>query len=144
MSIRSRQADGRQNGGAAVTVVESIQHAHPPLVVHHFIAHGDIGNTEVCELHALNGVLRQLVNNGIIMQPSADVGLHIPRAIVAGLGDVILVDAQRCFLAGVDGRFCERCGDKAQSHDSGHEHGQYAMDLFHLLVSFLMLDFLQK
>ena len=33
--------------------------------------------------------------------------------------------------------------DRAQSHNSGHEHGQYAVDLFHLVFSFISI-FLQK
>ena len=50
------QADGGQHGGAAITVVEAIQHTHLPLTVHHFIVHGDISNADISEFHALNGV----------------------------------------------------------------------------------------
>ena len=39
------------------------------LTIHQFIVHGDIGNAEVGELHALNGVLAQLVDNRIVMPP---------------------------------------------------------------------------
>ena len=137
------QADGRQDGGAAVTVVEAIQHAHLPLTVHDLIVHGNVGYAEVGELHALNGVLCQLVDNRVVMQACADVGLRVPRAVIAGLGDVILVDAQGCFFAGVDGRFGKCRGDEAQSHNNGHEHGQYAMDFFHLVFSSIS-NFLQK
>ena len=77
------------------------------------------------------------------MQTGGNVGLGIPRTLCAGLGDVVFVDGKGCFLAGVDGRLCERCGDEAQSHNSGHEHGQYAVDLFHLVFSFISI-FLQK
>ena len=116
----------------------------PKGVIHDLTVHGDVSNAKVGELHALDGVLCQLVNNGIIMQAGGNVGLRVPRAIVAGLGDVVLIDAQGCFFAGVDGRLGKCRGDEAQSHDSGHEHGQYAMDLFHLVVSFIKSDFLQK
>ena len=75
------------------------------------------------------------------MQPSADVGFGIPRTLRAGSGDVVLVDGKGGVLCGVDGRFCERCGDEAQSHDSGHEHGQYAMDLFHVQLFSLFIIF---
>ena len=67
VSVCGSQADGRQHGGAAITVVEAIQHTHLPLTIHQFIVHSDIGNTEVGELHALDGVLCQLVHNGGIM-----------------------------------------------------------------------------
>ena len=129
------QADSRQHGVGALGVVEAIQHTYRALAVHHFIAHGDIGNTEVGELHALDGVLCQLVNNGIVMQPSADVGLSIPRAVAACLGDVVLVDRKGCLFAGVDGRLGKCRGDEAQCHNSGHEQREYAMDLFHLVFS---------
>ena len=148
VSVCAGQADGRQNGGAAVTVVEAIQHTHLPLTVHHFIAHGDIGNTEVSELHALNGVLAQLVHDGIIVQTGGNVGLSIPRAVVAGLGDVVLVDRKGCFLAGVDGRrriCCGKCcGHQPKGHKRRQQQCQHAMDLFHLAVSFIKSDFLQK
>ena len=145
VSVCGGQADGRQHGGAAITVVKAIQHTHLPLTIHQFIVHGDIGNTEVGELHALNGVLAQLVDNRIVMQAGGNVGFRIPRAIFAGCGDVILVDRKGCFLCRVDCRLCERCGDEAQSHNNGHEQREHAMDLFHVqFVSFLMLDFLQK
>ena len=124
VSVCGSQADGRQNGGAAVGTVEAIQHTHLPLAVRQFIVHGNVGNTEVCELHALNGVLAQLVNNSVVMQAGGNVGFRIPRTLRAGSGDVVLVDGKGGVLCGVDGRFCERCGDEAQSHDSGHEHGQ--------------------
>lgn len=115
------QADGRQHGGAAITVVEAIQHTHLPLTIQQFIVHDGVGHAEVSELHALNGVLRQLVNNGIIMQPSADVGLSIPRTVVAGCGDVVLVDRKGCFLAGVDGRRRICCGKCCGHQAKGHE-----------------------
>ena len=126
-----------------VGTVEAIQHTHLTLTVHHFIVHGDIGNAEVGELHALNGVLAQLVDNRVIMQAGGNVGLGIPRAVFAGCGDVILIDTQGCFLAGVDDRLCERCGDETQSHNNGHEQREHAMDLFHLVLSFISI-FLQK
>ena len=144
VSVRSGQTDGRQYGIGAFSAVEAIQHTHLTLALHQFIVHGDVGHAEVCELYALNGILAQLVGNRTVMQAGGNVGLRVPRAIAAGRGDVVLIDAQGCFFAGIDGRLCERCGDEAQSHDSGHEHGQYAMDLFHLVFSFIKSDFLQK
>ena len=135
------QADGRQNGGASITVVEAIQHAHLTLTIHDLTVHGDVSNAKVGELHALDGVLCQLVNNGIIMQTGGNIGLHIPRAVIAGLGDVVLVDAQGCFFAGVDSRLGKCRGDEVQSHDSGHEHGQYTMDLFHVQLFSLFIIF---
>ena len=144
MSVCVGQADGRQYSVAAVRAVKAIQDANLTLTVYQFIVHGNISDAKVGELHALNGVLAQLVNNRVVMQTSGNVGLRVPRAIVAGLGDVVFVDGKGCFFAGVDGRFCERCGDEAQSHNNGHEQREHAMDLFHLAVSFLMLDFLQK
>ena len=144
VSVCAGQTDGRQNGDASITVVEAIQHAHLTLALHHFIVHGDVGHAEVCELYALNGVLAQLVDNRVVMQAGGNVGLRVPHAVRAGLGDVVLIDAQRCFLAGVDGRLGKYRGDEAQSHNSGHEQREHAMDLFHLVVSFIKLDFLQK
>ena len=143
VGIGSGQADGGQHGVGAVTAVEAIQHTHLMLTIHDLVAHGNISDAKVGKLHALNGVFAQLVDNRVIVQAGGDVGFSIPRAVIAGLGDVVLVDAQGCFFAGIDGRFCERCGDEAQSHNNGHEHGQYAMDLFHLVFSFISI-FLQK
>ena len=143
VNVCGSQADGRQHGVAAITIVETIQHTHLTLTVQHFIVHGDVGSAKVGELYTLNGILCQLVYNGIVMQPSADVGLGIPCTVFAGCGDVVFIDAQGRFFAGVNGRLGERCGDEAQSHNNGHEQCQYAMDLFHLVVSFISI-FLRK
>ena len=35
------------------------------------------------------------------MQAGGNVGLRVPRAVIAGLGDVILVDTQGRFFAGI-------------------------------------------
>ena len=144
MCVCAGQADGRQYGIRAFRAIKAIQHTHLTLALHQFIVHGDVGHAEVCELYALDGVLAQLVDNRVVMQAGGNVGLRVPRAVIAGLGDVVFVDGKGCFLAGVDGRLGKCCGDEAQSHDSDQEHGPYAMDLFHLVVSFLMLDLLQK
>ena len=61
------QTDGRQHGGAAVGTVESIQHTHPTLAIHQFTVHGNVSDAEVGKLHALNGVLAQLVDNRVVM-----------------------------------------------------------------------------
>ena len=37
------------------------------------------------------------------MQAGGNVGLRVPRAVIAGLGDVILVDTQGRFFAGMVG-----------------------------------------
>jgi len=140
VSVCGSQADGRQNGGAAVTVVEAIQHTHLPLTVQHFIAHGDVGHAEVGELHTLDGVFCQLIHDGgIIVQAAGNVGFRIPRTVAAGRGDVVLVDGKGCFFAGVDGRLGKCHGDEAQSYNNGHEQCQYAMDLFHLLFSLFII-----
>ena len=67
VSVRGGQTNGGQHGGAAVTVVEAIQHTHLTLTLHQFIVHGDVGHAEVCELYALNGVFCQLIHDGGIM-----------------------------------------------------------------------------
>ena len=144
VSICGSQADGGQHGVGALRAIKAIQHTHMTLTIHDLVVHGNVSDAEVGELHALNGILAQLVNDSVVMQTGADVGFRIPHAVLAGFCDIVLVNGERRLLAGVDGRLCERCGDEAQSHNNGHEHGQYAMDLFHLVVSFLMLDFLQK
>ena len=136
VSICGRYADGGQH---RVSAVEAIQHAHRALTVHDFIVYGDIGNAEVGKLHTLNGVLAQLVDNRVVTQAGGNVGVRVPRAVLAGLGDVILVNVQGCFLAGVDGRLGKCRGDEAQSHDSDQEHGPYAMDLFHLVFSLFII-----
>ena len=143
VSVRSGQADSRQHGVAALRAIKAIQHTHLTLTIHQLTVHGDVGYAEVGELHTLDGVFCQLVNNGVIMQTGADVGLGIPRAVAAGLGDVVFVDGKGYFFAGVDGRFCERCGDEAQCHNSGHEQHEYAVNLFHFIFSFIS-KFLQK
>ena len=124
VSVCAGQADGRQHGVAAFRAIKAIQHTHRALTVQHFIVHGDVGHAEVCELYALNGVLAQLVDNRVVMQAGADIGPSVPCALRTGRGDVVLVDGKGCFLAGVNGRLGKCCGDEAQSHDSGHEHGQ--------------------
>ena len=148
MGVCGGQTDGRQHGGAAVGTVESIQHTHPTLAIHQFTVHGNVSDAEVGKLHALNGVLAQLVDNRVVMQAGGNVGLSIPRAVVAGLGDVVLVDRKGCFLAGVDGRrriCCGKCcGHQPKGHKRRQQQCQHAMDLFHLAVSFIKSDFLQK
>ena len=141
VSVRGGQTEGGQHGVASLRAVETIQHAHLPLTVHDLIVHGDVSDAEVGELHALNGVLCQLVDNRVVVQAGGNVGFRIPRTLRAGSGDVVLVDGKGGVLCGVDGRFCERCGDEAQSHDGGHEHGQYAMDLFHVQLFSLFIIF---
>ena len=145
MSIGSGQADGGQHSIGAVTAVEAIQHAHLTLTVHHLVVHGNIGNAEVGELHALDGILAQLVDNRVIVQAGGDVGFSIPYAIFAGFGNVIFIDTQGCFLAGVNGRLGKCRSHQAEGHERRHQQRQNAMDLFHVqLISFVMLDFLQK
>ena len=115
------------------------------LTIHNLVAHGSIGYLQICELNALNGVFAQLVNDGIVMQAGGNVGFRIPHAIFAGFGNVIFIDTQGCFLRQINGRFCGKCrSNETQGHNGGHEHGEYAMDLFHLVVSFVNSDFLQK
>ena len=148
VSVRAGQADGRQHGGAAVGTVEAIQHTHLTLAVHQFIVHGDVGNTEVGELHALNGILAQLVGNRTVMQASRNIGLSVPRTVFASRGDVVFIDAQGCLLAGIDDRRRICCGKCRRHQPKGHKRRQqqcqYAMDLFHLVFSFIKSDFLQK
>ena len=80
------------------------------------------------------------------MQAGGNIGFRIPHTIFAGFGNVILIDAQGCFLRRVNGRFCGKCrSHQAEGHERRHQQRQYAMDLFHAqFVSFLMLDLLQK
>ena len=144
MSVCGGQVDSGQHGIGAFRAVKAIQHTHLPLTIHQLIVHGDIGNAEVGKLHALDGVLAQFINDSVVMQAGGNIGLHIPRAVVAGLGDVILVDAQGCFFAGVDGRLGKCRCHEADGHERRQNQCHYAMDLFHSVVSFLMLDFLQK
>ena len=138
------QADGRQYSVAAVGGVKAIQHTDRALTVHHFVVHGDIGNTEISELHALNGVLAQLVDNRVIVQAGGNIGLHIPRTLCAGRGDVVFVDAQERLFAGVNGRLGKSRSHQADDHERRQQQRQYTMDLFHLVVSSVKSDFLQK
>ena len=146
VGICGGHADGGQHG---VRAVKAVQHAYLTLAVHHLIIHGDVGHAEVGKLHALHGVFCQLVDNGIVMQAGADIGFRVPRAVLAGHGDVVFIDVQGRFLAGVDGRrrICcgERRGHQADDHKRRQQQRHYAMDLFHVqLFSFLNSDFLQK
>lgn len=148
VSVCAGQADGRQYGIGAFRAIKAIQRTHLTLALHQFIVHGNVSHAEVGELHALDGVLAQLVDNRVVTQAGGNVGLGIPRTVVAGLGDVVLVDAQGCFLAGVDGRRRICCGKCRRHQADGHKRRQqqcpYAMDLFHLVFSFVKSDFLQK
>ena len=145
MSVRGGQPDGGQHGVGAVRGVEAIQHTHMTLTIHDLVTHGDISYLQIRKFNTLNGILAQLVNDGIVMQAGGNVGFCIPHAIFAGFGDVIFIDTQGCFLRRINGRFCGKChSNEAQGHNGGHEHGEYAMDLFHLVVSFVNSDFLQK
>ena len=94
VSVCAGQTDGRQYGIRAFRAIKAIQHTHLTLALHQFIVHGDVGHAEVGELYALNGVLCQLVDSRIVMLAGGNVGLGIPRAVVAGLGDIVLIDAQ--------------------------------------------------
>ena len=145
VSVRGGQADGGQHGVGALRVVEAKQHTDRALTVHDFIVHGNVSDAEVGELHALNGVFAQLIHDGVIMQTGGKIRFSVPHAVLAGLGDVIFIDTQGCFLRRINGRFCGKCrSNETQGHNGGHEHGEYAMDLFHLVVSFVNSDFLQK
>ena len=56
VGICGGQANGRQHSVAALRAIEAIQHAHLTLIVHDLVAHGNVSDAEVGELHALNGV----------------------------------------------------------------------------------------
>ena len=62
--------------------------------------------------------------------------------------DVVFIDAQGCLFRGVDGRrriCCGKCcGHQPKGHKRRQQQCQHAMDLFHLAVSFIKSDFLQK
>lgn len=145
VSVCAGQTDGRQYGIRAFRAIETIQHTHLTLTIHQFVVHGDVSNTEVGELHALNGILAQLVGNRTVMQASRNIGLSVPRAVFAGRGDVVFIDAQRCLLAGIDDRrriCCGKCrGHQPKGHKRHQQQCQYAMDLFHVQLFSLFIIF---
>ena len=136
VSLGSGHADSGQHGVGAIRGVEAVQHANLTLIVHQLIVHGDVGHLQIGELHALNGVLAQLVNNGVVMQTGRDVGFCVPYTIRAGLGDIVLINRKRRFLAGVNGRFCGKCRSQSEGHEHRHQQRQYATNLFHLVFSY--------
>ena len=143
VDVRGGHADGGQH---RVSAVKAVQHAHLTLPVHHLIIHGDVSDTKIGKLHALHGVFAQLVDDGVVMQAGGNIGLRVPRAVRAGLGDVVLIDIQGRLFRGVNGGFHgERRGHEADGHKRRQQQRHYAMDLFHVqLFSFLNSDFLQK
>ena len=136
--LRRRQADGGQNGIAAIEAVQHIYCAG-------FIVGSHIRHAEIGELHALHGVGRERVDDGIVMQAGGDVGFRIPRTVRTGFRDIVLVDVQGRLPAGVEGRRCEGCSHQGEGHERCQQQRQYTMDLFHVQwFSFFKSDFLQK
>jgi len=140
VGVRGGQTDGSEHGIAALRAIEAIQHANLTLTVHDLVAHGDVGHFQIRELHTLNGVFAQLINDSIVMQTCGDIRFCVPHAIFAGFGNVVLINGERRLLAGVDGRFRSKCrSHQANGHERRHQQRQYAMDSFHVqFVSFVM------
>ena len=139
VSIGSGQADGGQHGVGALRVIEAIQYAHLTLTIHDLVAHGNVSDAKVGELHTLDGVFAQLIHDGVIMQTGGNVGLRVPHAVRAGLGDIVLINRKRRLLAGVNGSLGKCRSHQAEGHERRHQQRQYAMDLFHLVVSLFII-----
>ena len=134
------QADGLKNG----ILGKAVQHAYLTLPVHQFVIHGDVSHPQIGELHALDGVLRQLVGNGIVLHTGADIGRRIPRSVCAGCRDVVLVKGKGCFPAGVNGRRCKRRADKPQGHDHSQEQRPKSFCFLHRSVLLFHRGFFAK
>ena len=145
VGICGGQADSGQHSAGAVTAVEAIQHPHMPLTIHDLVVHGNVSDAKVGELHTLDGVFAQFVDNSVVMQAGGNIGFCVPHAVLAGLGNVIFINVQGCFLRRINGRLGKCRSNEAQGHNGGHQQRQYAMDLFHVqFFSFINSDFLQK
>ena len=100
------------NGLEHRIIRKAVQHSYPTLPIHQFVIHSDVSYPQIAKLHALDGVLRQLVGNGIVLHAGADIGRRIPRSVCAGCRDVVLVKGKGRLSPGVNGRRRERRGDK--------------------------------
>ena len=134
------QADGLEHG----ILGKAVQHTYLTLPVHQFVIHGDVSHPQIGELHALDGVLRQLVGNGIVLHTGADIGRRIPRSVCAGCRDVVLVKGKGCFPAGVNGRRCKRRADKPQGHDHSQEQRPKSFCFLHRSVLLFHRGFFAK
>ena len=108
VSVRLSQSNGLEH----CVVRKSVQHTHLVLAALPLTVSGDGRHSQIAKLHALDGVLCQLVGNGIVLHTGADIGRRIPRPIRAGRRDVVLVKGKGCLSPGVNGRRRERRGDK--------------------------------
>ena len=134
------QADGLEHG----ILGKAVQHTYLTLPVHQFIVHGDVSYPQIGELHALNSVLRQLVGNGIVLHTGADIGRRIPRPVLAGRRDVVLIKGKGRFPSGVNGRRCKRRADKPQGHDHSQEQRPKSFCFLHRSVLLFHRGFFAK
>ena len=140
VSVRLSQSNGPEH----CVVRKSVQHTHLVLTALPLAVSGDGRHPQIGELHALDGVLRQLVGNGIVLHTGADIGRRIPRSVCAGCRDVVLVKGKGRLSLGVNGRRRERRGDKPQGHDHSQEQRPKSLRFLHSSVLLFMQDFLQK
>ena len=140
VSVRLSQSNGLEH----CIIRKSVQHTHLVLTALPLTVSGDGRHPQIAKLHALDGVLRQLVGNGIVLHTGADIGRRIPRSVCAGCRDVVLVKGKGRFLAGVNSRRRKRRGDKPQGHDHDQEQRPKSLRFLHRSVLLFMQDFLQK
>ena len=144
--------------------MEAVQHFH---MVGCIAAVGGIGvlddvsNTQVAELHALDGVAvagltvaqiagivgiagtdctAQSVVHILVEDAGGDIRGGVPCAVLGGVGGVVLVDGQRAGLVFVNGGFRSRSGEggggDVQAQHQSQCHSDDTGKLFHDLNSF--------
>ena len=132
------------NGLEHCVVRKSVQHTHLVLTALPLTVSGDGRHPQIAKLHALDGVLRQLVGNGIVLHAGADIGRRIPHSVCAGCRDVVLVKGKGRLSPGINGRRRERRGDKPQGHDHDQEQRPKSLRFLHSSVLLFHRVFLQK
>ena len=140
VSVRLSQSNGLEH----CVVRKAIQHTHLVLTALPLTVSGDGRHPQIAKLHALDGVLCQLVGNGIVLHTGADIGRRIPRSVCAGCRDVVLVKGKGRLSPGVNGRRRERRGDKPQGHDHSQEQRPKSFCFLHRSVLLFHRGFFAK
>ena len=140
VSVRLSQSNGLEH----CVVRKSVQHTHLVLTALPLTVSGDGRHPQIAKLHALDGVLFQLVTNSIVLHPGADIRSRIPRPIRAGRRDVVLVNAQRRFPPGINSRRRKRRADKPQGHDHSQEQRPKSFCFLHRSVLLFHRGFFAK
>ena len=140
--IRIAQANGRQERSGGIGFLKGIQGNDLVGVVSGVIVGGNIRQTDVAELHPLNGVGVHGIQNALVILAGGYIGTAVPDTGFGCRGEIVFIQGQRAGFCVVNGGILHISrtgshGERAEAH-KGQNKGQDFGYTFHwLLHSFL-------